>query len=102
MKISKRQLKQIIRESYGDNHYDQEAKDIRDEHRGYRGEEEEHEVYDPEYGWVTPEELAELESQMRESTRQKENTVKISKRQLKQIIREEYSRLKRRGLIREA
>ena len=28
--------------------------------------------------------------------------MKISKRQLKRIIREEYSRLKRRGLIREA
>lgn len=28
--------------------------------------------------------------------------MKLSKRQLKQIIREEYSRLKRRGLIRES
>lgn len=32
----------------------------------------------------------------------KENTMKISKRQLKRIIKEEYSKLKRQGLIRES
>ena len=36
------------------------------------------------------------------STTFQRNTMRITKRQLKSIIREEYSRLKRRGLIREA
>ena len=45
--------------------------------------------------------IADASSTLAGSTILKDNEMKITKRQLKRIIREEYSRLKRRGLIKE-
>lgn len=57
--------------------------------RGYRNEEseDEHEIYDEEYGWVTPEELEYLTSQIHEKA------VKITKTQLRRIIHQEQRKL---------
>lgn len=93
MKTTIPKLRRMIQEALDENYYDQEAEDIRDEHRGYKEEEGEDKIYSPEFGWVTPEELAELESQMYETAQTKGNTMKLSKRRLKRIILEEKQKI---------
>ena len=80
MRITKRQLRNIIKETGDVYNPDQERADAS---RGYRNtdSEEEHQIYDEEYGWVTPEELEELTGQMHE------HTVRLTESKLRQIIR---------------
>ena len=80
MRITKTQLRNIIKETGDVYNPDQERADAS---RGYRNtdSEEEHQIYDEEYGWVTPEELEELTGQMHE------HTVKITENQLRRVIR---------------
>jgi len=63
-KVILEQMSGGLEENSLDSYYDQEEEDRRDMHRGYKEEDGEQKIYDPSFGWVTEEELAELEAQM--------------------------------------
>jgi len=127
MKLSKRQLKQIIRKSMVET-YDGEGRPNWDNEEKLRkagkfdksniskADEEAtaaHMKYREDLRKDYERKLAEIEKMKQDRNARKkgeryrfdenkENTMRLSKRQMKRIIREEYSRLKRRGLIKES
>lgn len=71
--------------------YDQEQEDLAN---GYRDNPDtgEYEIYDPDYGWITEEELLQMESEMNETRRRKtmKTTIPKLRRIIRQVIKESY------------
>ena len=63
-KVILEQMSGGLQDNSPGSYYDQEEEDRRDMHRGYKEGDGEQKIYDPSFGWVTEEELAELEAQM--------------------------------------